>query len=68
MIRENRDQASSVTTDADRYYLVVEQEAGSCNDSCAAPGYEMPPEYPVTLAAGESVILDFSLVPVSQQN
>jgi len=62
------DRETFATTDDDGYYLIDELEAGDCKVICSAPGYEMPQEYPVTLAAGESVILDFSLVPVSQQN
>jgi len=59
---------STVLTDEDGYYLIDELEAGDCHVTCSAPNYEMPAEYPVTLVPGESVVLNFSLVPVVPQN
>jgi len=55
----------SYTTDADGYYLIDELEADSCTVNCFLPGYDVP--LPVTdeLAAGESLVIDFVLVPVS---
>ena len=55
-------------TDENGYYLIDELVEGNCHFTCSAPNYEMPSEYPATLVAGESVALDFSLVPVVPQN
>jgi len=54
---------SSYTTDADGYYLVEELGAGSFTISCYAPGYVVPEQVTSPIAEGESLIIDFALVP-----
>ena len=56
------------TTDADGYYLIDELEAGAYTLSCHAAGYEVPEKVNTPLLAGESLIFDFSLKPVSPLN
>jgi len=62
------EQEVTAITDENGYYLIDELAEGNCHFTCSAPNYEMPAEYPLTLIAGESVSLDFSLVPVVPQN
>jgi hypothetical protein len=54
-----------VETDADGYYLLDELQAGELTFTCHLPGYEVPAEQKVTIQAGESLIIDFSLTPVT---
>lgn len=54
---------SAYTTDADGYYLIDELEAGSYTVSSYATGYEVPENVISELATGESLVIDFSLVP-----
>lgn len=53
-----------VTTDADGYYLADELAAGTYTLLCSAPGYAAPAEISSPLLTGESLVFDFSLVPV----
>jgi len=54
---------SAYATDADGYYLIDELEAITYTVSCHATGYDVPEQVKVELAAGESIVVDFSLVP-----
>jgi hypothetical protein len=56
---------SAYTTDADGYYLIDEIEAGPYTVSCHANGYDVPEHVTTELAAGESVVINFSLVPMA---
>jgi len=56
------------TTDADGYYLIDELEAGNYTVTCHATGYAVPENISAQLAAGESLVVDFSLVPVNPLN
>lgn len=53
------------TTDADGYYLIEDVSADSCTISCFANGFDVPQPVQSALATGESLIIDFSLVPVT---
>jgi hypothetical protein len=55
------------STDADGYYLLEELEAGEYTVSCYLEGYDVPANVTVTAAAGESIVVDFSLTPDQQQ-
>jgi hypothetical protein len=54
-----------VQSDEDGYYLLDELQAAECTITCHLPDYEVPDEEKVTIAAGESLVVDFSLTPVS---
>jgi hypothetical protein len=54
-----------VETDADGYYLLDELQAGELTLTCHLPDYEVPSEVKVTPAAGESLVVDFSLKPIA---
>jgi len=56
---------TAYTTDVDGYYLIDEIEAGPYTVSCHASGYDVPEQVTIKLSAGESVIIDFSLVPTA---
>lgn len=53
-----------VQTDEDGYYLIDELQAGEYTLTCHLTGYEVPAEMKVTAAAGESLVVNFILVPV----
>lgn len=59
---------SAITTDADGYYLIDELETGPFTIGCHTLGYDVPQKVTDELAAGESLVIDFILVPVNQQN
>lgn len=61
------EQEAAYTTDDDGYYLIDELEAGSYTIGCHATGYEVPTRVTSELAAGEALVIDFSMVPVGQQ-
>lgn len=54
-------------TDDDGYYLLEELAAGEYVVSCYLEGYDVPASITVTAAAGESLVVDFALVPAQQQ-
>jgi hypothetical protein len=54
-----------VETDEDGYYILDELQAGEYTFTCHLPGYEVPAEEKVTAEAGESLVVDFSLTPVT---
>lgn len=54
-------------TDEDGYYLVEDLVAGTYTVSCHLEGYEVPAGVTVTSAAGDSLVVDFALVPAQQQ-
>ena len=54
---------SAFTTDHDGYYLIDELEAGTISISCHAIGYDVPQQVTATISAGESLLIDFSLIP-----
>jgi len=54
-------------TDDDGYYLMDELAAGEYVVSCYLEGYDVPASITVTAAAGESLVVDFALVPAQQQ-
>ena len=53
-----------VQTDEDGYYMLDELPAGEYTFTCHLPGYEVPAEVKITAEAGESLQVDFSLIPV----
>jgi hypothetical protein len=53
------------TTDTDGCYTLDELEADSYLVHCYAPNYQVPEAVSVTLAAGESLVVNFALTPVS---
>lgn len=53
-------------TDEDGYYLVEDLEAGEYTVNCHLEGYDVPAGVTVTAAAGESLVVDFALVPAQQ--
>ncbi len=55
-------------TDTDGYYLIDELEAGSYTITCHATGFAVPENVSAELAVGESLVVDFSLVPVNPLN
>jgi len=55
------------TTDDDGVYVIEELEAGEYTVSCHLDGYEVPAAITVTAAAGDSLVVDFALVPAQQQ-
>jgi len=57
-----------VTTDADGFYLAEELPVGTYTLRCSAPGYVAPAEISSPLLAGESLIFNFILVPVTPVN
>ena len=59
---------TAYSTDSDGYYLIDELEPGSYAVTCHAAGYAVPENITAQLAAGESLIADFSLVPVNPLN
>jgi hypothetical protein len=59
------EQESAYTTDEDGYYLVDEAPAGAYTITCYAIGYDVPQQVNCTLVAGESVVVDFSITPVT---
>lgn len=54
----------SCTTDADGYYLFDELSAGNYTVTCHTTGYNVPENVNDEVAAGESVVIDFVLMPV----
>ncbi len=58
---------SIVTTDEDGYYLLEELAAGEYVVSCYLEGYDVPANVTVTAVAGDSLVVDFTLTPVQQQ-
>jgi hypothetical protein len=56
-----------IYTDEDGYYLVEDLEAGEYTVNCHLEGYDVPASVTVTAAAGESLVVDFALVPAQQQ-
>jgi len=56
-----------VNTDEDGMYVLDELEAGTYTVSCHLEGYEVPAGVTVTAAAGDSLLVDFVLVPAQQQ-
>jgi hypothetical protein len=58
----------AITTDADGYYLIDELDAGTYTLSCHGVGYEVPPQQSNKMEAGESLVVDFTLVPVNPLN
>ncbi len=56
-----------IYTDEDGYYLVEDLEAGEYTLNCHLEGYVVPAGVTVTAAAGESLVVDFTLVPAQQQ-
>ncbi len=54
----------STTTDADGYYLFDELPAGNYIVTCHTTGYNVPENVTDDVAAGESVVIDFVLMPV----
>ena len=62
------EQETAYTTDADGYYLIDELDASTYNLGCYAIGYNVPQQVVSQLTAGESLIIDFSLVPVNPIN
>ena len=59
---------TALTTDIDGYYLAEELAAGTYTLRCSAPGYKATAEINSPLLAGESLVFDFSLVPVIPAN
>lgn len=53
-----------VKTDGEGYYLLDELQAGEHTLTCHLLGYEVPADEKVTAADGESLVVDFTLVPV----
>ncbi len=56
-----------VTTDEDGMYVIEDLEAGEYTVSCHIEGYEVPAGVTVTAVAGDSLVVDFALVPAQQQ-
>jgi len=52
------------TTDADGYYLFDELPAGTYIVTCHTTGYNVPENVTDDVAASESVVIDFVLMPV----
>jgi len=52
-----------VETDEDGYYEIDEITAGTINVGCHAPGYLVPDNVTADPKAGESLVIDFVLVP-----
>ncbi len=52
------------TTDSDGCYMLEELEATTYLISCYASNYQVPEAVSLTAAKGESLVVDFSLVPV----
>lgn len=52
------------TTDADGDYLFDELPAGKYIVTCHVYGYEVPAPVQLTIAAGESLVVDFALTPL----
>lgn len=55
------------TTDEDGVYVIEELAAGDYTVSCHLDGYEVPAAITVTAVAGDSLVVDFALVPAQQQ-
>ncbi len=55
-----------VNTDEDGMYALDELEAGTYTVSCHLEGYDVPASVTVTVAAGDSPVVDFALVPAQQ--
>ena len=53
-----------VQTAEDGYYLIEDMEAGEFNLTCHLTGYEVPADVKVTAVGGESLVVNFALVPV----
>jgi hypothetical protein len=56
---------SVFTTDEDGYYEIDELEAGKYIVSCHLTGYDVPETVTADPVAGESLVIDFSLAPVT---
>jgi len=56
------------TTDEDGYYLIDDVMDGTRILNCFAPGYESQQPVQDTIGVGESVVIDFSLLPIVQKN
>jgi hypothetical protein len=53
-----------VETDEDGYYLLDDLQAGEYTITCHLNGYEVPAQEKVKAATGESLVVDFTLLPV----
>jgi hypothetical protein len=51
-------------TDEDGYYLFDELPAGNYTVTCHVYGYEVPAPVKLTIASGESLVVDFTLTPL----
>lgn len=58
----------SITSDEDGYYLFDEFPAGTHILACHATGYKLPENVTVTITDGESLSIDFSLIPEVEAN
>jgi len=58
----NRDE-EAVVTDADGYFLIDDPEPGSCQLRCMAAGYEAAGDIAFSIRQGESLQLNFDLMP-----
>jgi len=56
---------SVFTTDEDGYYEIDELTAGKYNVGCHCQGYDVPENVKAEATAGESLVIDFILVPVN---
>lgn len=56
---------TAYTSDDDGYYLLEELVAGTYTLTCHLPGYEVPQLVSAALTPGESLLVDFALVPVA---
>jgi hypothetical protein len=57
---------SDITTDEDGYYEIDELEARKYTVGCHATGFEVPETVMADPVAGESLVIDFVLVPVNK--
>ena len=62
------DQELAYTTDNDGYYLIDELEPQTYKVSCYAVGYNVPQAVTCELKEGESLLIDFSMVPANPVN
>jgi len=62
------EQETVYTTDEDGYFLMEDLEPGAYTLTCHATGFKVPEQISSPLLAGESLIVDFSLVPSNPLN